>query len=79
MTDNGPGYRSHAFKAEVRKLGARHIFTRPYRPQTNGKAERFIQTMLREWAYVRPYASSAAEAPRAQTVAAALQRAPTTR
>lgn len=59
MTDNGPGYRSHAFKAEVRKLGARHIFTRPYRPQTNGKAERFIQTMLREWAYVRPYASSA--------------------
>jgi transposase InsO family protein len=59
MTDNGSGYRSKLFKAAVRGLGARQLYTRPYRPQTNGKAERFIQTLLREWAYVRSYRSSA--------------------
>ena len=41
------------------RLGLRQIYTRPYTPKTNGKAERFIQTMLREWAYLRPYPSSA--------------------
>lgn len=58
MTDNGSCYRSRVFKAAVLQLGARHIFTRPYRPQTNGKAERFIQTLIRGWAYRRPYQNS---------------------
>lgn len=59
MSDNGPGYRSRSFNALMVRIGAKHIFTRPYTPRTNGKAERFIQTLMREWAYVRPYASSA--------------------
>lgn len=58
LTDNGACYRSHAFANVCRRFRIRHLYTRPYRPQTNGKAERFIQTMLREWAYARPYASS---------------------
>ena len=58
MTDNGSAYRSRLFAAALQKAGARHIRTRPYTPRTNGKAERFIQTSLREWAYARPYASS---------------------
>jgi transposase InsO family protein len=58
MTDNGSAYRSHAFRAAVMAAGARHKRTRPYTPRTNGKAERFIQTSLREWAYAQPYASS---------------------
>lgn len=58
MTDNGPGYISKLFRASIRRLGARHIRTRPYTPRTNGKAERFIQTCKREWAYVRPYRTS---------------------
>ena len=58
MTDNGSAYLSHAFAAALQALGARHLRTRPYTPRTNGKAERFIQTLLREWAYVRPYRSS---------------------
>jgi transposase InsO family protein len=58
MTDNGSCYRAKAFARACRKLGLKHIFTRPYRPQTNGKAERFIQTVLREWAYVRAYDTS---------------------
>jgi transposase InsO family protein len=57
MSDNGVSYKS-AFTAAVAELGAKHKRTRPYTPRTNGKAERFIQTMLRQWAYVRPYASS---------------------
>lgn len=57
MSDNGCGYKND-FKAAVSELGARHVPTRPYRPRTNGKAERFIQTLLRQWAYVRPYNSS---------------------
>lgn len=58
MTDNGAGYRSRRFRRALEAMGARHIFTRPYRPQTNGKAERFIQTALREWAYATPYRNS---------------------
>lgn len=58
MTDNGAAYRSKRFAAALRKKGVRHLFTRPYTPRTNGKAERFIQTLLREWAYAKPYASS---------------------
>jgi transposase InsO family protein len=58
MTDNGSGYVSKVFRRLLRRLGARHIRTRPYTPRTNGKAERFIQTCKREWAYVRPYRNS---------------------
>jgi transposase InsO family protein len=58
MTDNGCGFISQAFGAALRDAGARHIRTRPYTPRTNGKAERFIQTCLREWAYAQPYAHS---------------------
>ncbi len=59
MTDNGSCYRSRRFRRALEAFGARHVFTRPYRPQTNGKAERFIQTAKREWAYARAYRSSA--------------------
>lgn len=62
MTDNGSAYRSKLFAAALVRAGARHVRTRPYTPRTNGKAERFIQTSLREWAYARPYASSAERA-----------------
>jgi transposase InsO family protein len=58
MTDNGSCYRAKAFAKACMKLGLKHIFTKPYRPQTNGKAERFIQTVLREWAYARAYDTS---------------------
>ena len=58
MTDNGSAYRSHDFRDLCAATGLRHIRTRPYTPRTNGKAERFIQTSLREWAYARPYATS---------------------
>jgi transposase InsO family protein len=59
MTDNGFAYRSRAYATVLDELGARHKRTRPFRPQTNGKAERFIQTLLHEWAYGRPYVSNA--------------------
>jgi transposase InsO family protein len=59
MTDNGGCYRSRRFRRALEALGARHLFTQPYRPQTNGKAERFIQTAKRDWAYARAYRSSA--------------------
>jgi transposase InsO family protein len=59
MTDNGSAYRSHAFAKTCARLGLRHIFTKPYTPKTNGKAERFIQTALREWAYAKSYPTSA--------------------
>jgi transposase InsO family protein len=62
MTDNGSAYRSGLFRQAVAEAGARHVRTRPYTPRTNGKAERFIQTSLREWAYAQPYASSAERA-----------------
>ena len=55
LTDNGAAFRSRRFRNTCRRLGIRHSFTRPYRPQTNGKAERFIQSALREWAYGIPY------------------------
>jgi transposase InsO family protein len=58
LTDNGTGYRSVEFARACRELGLRHLRTRPYRPRTNGKAERFIQTLLREWAYARTYRTS---------------------
>jgi transposase InsO family protein len=58
MTDNGPGYVSPRFQHAVARLGARWLRTRAYRPQTNGKAERFIQTLLREWAYAQSYPTS---------------------
>jgi transposase InsO family protein len=58
MTDNGSAYVSVAHALACRSLGIKHIRTRPYRPQTNGKAERFIRTMLREWAYAAVYGSS---------------------
>jgi transposase InsO family protein len=58
MTDNGSAYVSHAHRQALRALGIRHLTTRPYRPRTNGKAERFIQTLLNESAYARIYASS---------------------
>jgi transposase InsO family protein len=62
MTDNGSGYVAKLFRKALRMLGIRHIRTRPYTPKTNGKAERFIQTMLREWAYAIPFKSSATRA-----------------
>jgi transposase InsO family protein len=55
MTDNGSCYRSRAFARACKRLGLKHIRTRPYTPKTNGKAERFIQTALREWAYATAY------------------------
>jgi len=58
MTDNGSCYQSKRFRAACKRLGLRQIFTRPYTPRTNGKAERFIQTALREWAYARAYHNS---------------------
>jgi transposase InsO family protein len=66
MTDNGGCYKSRAFRAACNALDLKHIRTRPYTPKTNGKAERFIQTALREWAYARAYTTSdrrAAELP----------------
>jgi len=58
MTDNGPCYRSIAHALACRTLGLRHLRTRPYRPRTNGKAERFIRTMLGRWAYAATYQTS---------------------
>jgi len=55
MTDNGSCYKSFAFRRLCKRLGLKHIRTRPYTPKTNGKAERFIQTSLREWAYAKAY------------------------
>ncbi len=58
MTDNGSCYKSFAFRRTCKRLKLRHIRTRPYTPKTNGKAERFIQTSLREWAYAQAYRNS---------------------
>ena len=55
LTDNGSGYRSHAYRDALDRFEVRHKRTRPFRPQTNGKAERFIRTLLDEWAYAKPY------------------------
>jgi len=62
LTDNGSCYCSATFGRACRRLGLRHLRTRPYTPRTNGKAERFIQTALREWAYARSYDHSAQRA-----------------
>jgi len=62
MTDNGSCYRSLDFRQACTSLGLKHIRTRPYTPKTNGKAERFIQTALREWAYARAYPNSKSRA-----------------
>lgn len=59
LTDNGSAFIADAFALACQRLRIRHKRTRPYRPQTNGKAERFIQTLIREWAYARAYRSSA--------------------
>lgn len=67
MTGNGSSHVSSAFRGACNALGLKHIRTRPYTPRTNGKAERFIQTALREWAYAASYANSderASELPR---------------
>ncbi len=58
MTDNGSPYRAKIHALACRTIGVRHLRTRPYRPQTNGKAERFIRTMLDGWAYGAIYATS---------------------
>jgi transposase InsO family protein len=58
MTDNGSCYQSKTFRAACKRLDLRQIFTKPYTPKTNGKAERFIQTALREWAYAQAYQNS---------------------
>ena len=58
MTDNGSGYIAKLFRRTLARLSITHIRTKPYTPKTNGKAERFIQTMLREWAYAIPFKSS---------------------
>jgi transposase InsO family protein len=58
MTDNGSCYRSFDFRDTCRDRGLKHIRTKPYTPKTNGKAERFIQTALREWAYAQAYPTS---------------------
>jgi transposase InsO family protein len=62
MSDNGACYVSKLFAQSRQALGLRHLFTRPYTPRTNGKAERFIQTSLREWAYARTYQHSTVRA-----------------
>ena len=71
LTDNGPAYRSTDFARTCAVAGLRHRFTRPYRPQTNGKVERFNRTLLEEWAYVRVYRSERA---RTQALARWLHR-----
>lgn len=58
LSDNGSCYISLCFAQACQQRGIRHLRTRPYRPQTNGKAERFIQTLIRGWAYKRPYRTS---------------------
>jgi transposase InsO family protein len=60
LTDNGSCYRSKDFAAELLADAIKHTFTKPYKPQTNGKIERFNRTLLNEWAYARPYRSEAA-------------------
>jgi transposase InsO family protein len=59
MTDNGPCFHALAFGRACRQLGIKHVRTRPYTPKTNGKAERFIQSSVREWAYASSYDTSA--------------------
>jgi transposase InsO family protein len=76
MTDNGSAYRSKRFAQLLRRLKIRHLKTRPYTPRTNGKAERFIQTLLREWAYAYCYPNSDAPYPRIAILDRTLQFLP---
>ncbi|MGH9467852.1 MAG: DDE-type integrase/transposase/recombinase [Terriglobales bacterium] len=76
LTDNGSAYRSPAFAADCRRLGLKHRFIRPYTPRTNGKAERFIQTALREWAYGPLLPELCRTQPGASLLAAPVQLAP---
>ena len=62
MSDNGSAYKSFAFRDLLAERRIKHKRTRPYTPRTNGKAERFIQTSLREWAYAQPFHTSLARA-----------------
>jgi len=62
MTDNAFCYVRRQYATALATLGLHHLRIRPYTPRTNGKAERFIQTALREWAYAKPYRSSSARA-----------------
>jgi transposase InsO family protein len=66
MTDNRPCYKSFAFRQACKQLGLKHLRTRPYTPNTNGKAERFIQTCLREWAYAKAYQAPSNVVPNCQ-------------
>jgi transposase InsO family protein len=75
MTDNGSCYKAHAFRDTCRDLGLKHIRTRPYTPKTNGKAERFIQTALREWAYAQGLSDFNRSRRRAADLAAPIQLA----
>ena len=75
MTDNGSCYKAFDFRDACRDLGLRHIRTRPYTPKTNGKAERFIQTALREWAYAHAYTNSERRAAGAANLASPIQLA----
>ena len=79
MTDNGSCYRSKAFRKACRDLGLKHIRTRPYTPRTNGKAERFIQTALREWAYAQAYRHIGSARRRVAVLAAQIQLASSAR
>lgn len=58
MTDNGTSFRSHRYAKALRRLAIKHIRIKPYTPKTNGKAERLVQTALREWAYAKAYETS---------------------
>lgn len=78
LTDNGPAYRSRAFALACHALGLKHRFTRPYTPRTNGKAERFIQTLLREWACCPHLPELERTQPGAPPLAAPVQLASTT-
>ncbi|MGB5135794.1 MAG: integrase core domain-containing protein, partial [Prochlorococcaceae cyanobacterium] len=60
LSDNGSAYKSHGWRKACQAMGLKVKKTRPYTPRTNGKAERFIKTLLEEWAYVMPYSTSAA-------------------
>ena len=77
--DNGSAYRATIHALACKALGIRHLRTRPYRPRTNGKAERFIRTMLGGWAYGAIYGQLAANARRPRRLARLLQSTTTTR
>ena len=78
MTGNGSCYRSHLFKTAIKHIGARSVYTRPYTPRTNGKAERFIQTSIKEWAYEQAYQISEERNGRLEPMAGLLQSATAT-